>query len=67
LKAIDVAISPPRIELDICQRKAGSRRNTMFYGAITSGVSFNPDKDIPDVDGKVIFVTGGMSAAPNSF
>jgi hypothetical protein len=24
------------------------------------GVQFNPDTDIPNLDGKIIFVTGGM-------
>lgn len=24
------------------------------------GVSFNPDRDIPDLSGKVLLVTGGM-------
>lgn len=26
---------------------------------MTKGVSFSPDKDIPDLSGKVILVTGG--------
>lgn len=24
-------------------------------------VNFNPEKDIPELDGKVIFITGGLS------
>ncbi|TVY25312.1 putative oxidoreductase [Lachnellula hyalina] len=32
----------------------------MLYGLLsTSGVSFTPAKDIPDLSGKVIFITGG--------
>jgi hypothetical protein len=34
----------------------------MFYGALAGGVSFDPDGDILSLDGKVIFITGGMSA-----
>jgi retinol dehydrogenase-12 len=33
----------------------------MLYGVFPGGVSFDPEKDIPALDGKVIFVTGGMS------
>jgi aspartate/glutamate racemase len=35
----------------------------MLYGVFPSGVSFDPEKEIPSLDGKVIFITGGMSAA----
>lgn len=33
----------------------------MFYGMLNfGGLSFNPATDIPDLSGKVIFITGGM-------
>ncbi|RDW60663.1 hypothetical protein BP6252_12046 [Coleophoma cylindrospora] len=31
----------------------------MLYGLLSFGKSFNPVKDIPDLSGKVIFITGG--------
>jgi hypothetical protein len=32
----------------------------MVYGMLNrSAVSFNPDKDIPPLDGKVVLITGG--------
>ncbi|KAI1005708.1 hypothetical protein K3495_g2505 [Podosphaera aphanis] len=31
----------------------------MLYGAIAGGISFNPDTDIQDLGGKIIFITGG--------
>jgi len=37
----------------------------MFYGMLSfSGVSFKPEKDIPDLAGKVIFITGGPPTLP---
>jgi retinol dehydrogenase 12 len=39
----------------------------MLYGIFPGGVSFDVKKDIPSLDGKVIFVTGGMSASLNPF
>jgi retinol dehydrogenase 12 len=38
----------------------------MLYGLLTtSSVSFTPAKDIPDLSGKVIFITGGTSPPPS--
>jgi hypothetical protein len=34
----------------------------MLYGVFPGGASFDPEKDIPSLDGKVIFVTGGRFA-----
>lgn len=35
----------------------------MFYGAIQRNVvNFDTETDIPDLAGKVIFITGGLSA-----
>lgn len=40
----------------------------MLYGLLsTSGVSFTPAKDIPDLSGKVIFITGGILAPLHCF
>jgi hypothetical protein len=34
----------------------------MIYGLVTPGsITFHTGKDIPDLDGKVIAITGGMS------
>src|SRR5271168_807733 len=33
----------------------------MLYGLLNRGVSFNPETDIPDLSGKVIFLTGGRT------
>jgi hypothetical protein len=32
----------------------------MLYGLLNYGVSFNPEIDVPDLSGKVIFITGGV-------
>lgn len=32
----------------------------IMFGLGSSGISFDPATDIPDLKGKVIFVTGGM-------
>jgi hypothetical protein len=35
----------------------------MLYGMLNrSAVSFNPDKDIPPLDGKVILITGSTTS-----
>jgi hypothetical protein len=39
----------------------------MLYGLLNfNGISFNPSTDIPSLEGKVIFITGGLSLPPKS-
>ncbi len=35
-------------------------QHLVMFGFFEGGVTFEPEKDIPDLSGKVIFVTGGI-------
>jgi hypothetical protein len=62
LKAIHLGALLSLIEYESRQLIQSSSKRTMLYGVFPGGVSFNAQKDIPPLNGKVIFVTGGVSA-----
>lgn len=58
-----LAINGLRQPLDFYS-SVGPSLNELSFGLL--GSSFKPDRDVIDLSGKVIFVTGGKSAAQNA-